>query len=150
MSKRKSIPESVKKTVASRQVFKCANNPNSNLKGLENYDCPQWQKDEDKGIFDEACYNIDHITEITIGGTNDIDNLQALCVPCHSVKTRMFYVDKYFDDCNQDNFNQDTEFNNKMDVNKHIKDTFTGNNSSTNDKKECKYNCMDNDHILRN
>jgi 5-methylcytosine-specific restriction endonuclease McrA len=37
--------------------------------------------------FDESGYDIDHIQELRHGGTNDITNLQALCPPCHRVKT---------------------------------------------------------------
>jgi 5-methylcytosine-specific restriction endonuclease McrA len=37
--------------------------------------------------FDEAGYDIDHITELRNGGSNDISNLQALCPTCHRVKT---------------------------------------------------------------
>ena len=31
--------------------------------------------------------NIDHTIGVQFGGTNDVDNLQALCVECHSEKT---------------------------------------------------------------
>ena len=31
--------------------------------------------------------NIDHKIGVQFGGTNDIDNLQALCLECHSEKT---------------------------------------------------------------
>lgn len=30
----------------------------------------------------------DHITPLHLGGAHTIDNLRALCIPCHKVKTR--------------------------------------------------------------
>ena len=33
-------------------------------------------------------WDIDHVIPIFSGGTNDIDNLQALCLDCHREKTR--------------------------------------------------------------
>ena len=37
--------------------------------------------------FDESGYDIDHIVELRSGGSNEVDNLQALCPACHRVKT---------------------------------------------------------------
>lgn len=85
--KRQYIPEGIKKIVAGNQRYKCANNPTITLEGLENYKCPMWLTD---GSFDAAGYEIDHIVEVSIGGYNDISNLQALCPSCHSVKTKHF------------------------------------------------------------
>lgn len=31
---------------------------------------------------------VDHIINVAAGGTNDLDNLRALCPPCHERKTR--------------------------------------------------------------
>ena len=31
---------------------------------------------------------VDHITPLTLGGTDDDANLQALCTPCHRTKTQ--------------------------------------------------------------
>lgn len=31
--------------------------------------------------------HVDHITPLSEGGTNDAGNLQALCGPCHRLKT---------------------------------------------------------------
>ena len=39
-------------------------------------------------MLDET-YEIDHITPLYKGGTNDIINLQALCPNCHRKKTIM-------------------------------------------------------------
>lgn len=35
----------------------------------------------------EATYEVDHIVELQDGGTNDVDNLMALCRNCHGRKT---------------------------------------------------------------
>jgi hypothetical protein len=37
------VTESLKKKVAGKQFFKCANKPGSNLKRLEDYQCPLWK-----------------------------------------------------------------------------------------------------------
>ena len=75
------LTKSQKEDVAAKQQFKCANS-------ISDYECPLWQKENDKGIFGEEKYNIDHIKEIADGGTDDINNLQALCLSCHAVKTK--------------------------------------------------------------
>jgi len=31
---------------------------------------------------------MDHITEVIRGGSNQLENLQTLCQPCHKAKTR--------------------------------------------------------------
>jgi hypothetical protein len=46
------------------------------------YECPLGGKS-----FDESGYHIDHIHELRDEGSNDLENLQALCLMCHSVKT---------------------------------------------------------------
>jgi 5-methylcytosine-specific restriction enzyme A len=35
-----------------------------------------------------AGYPVDHITPVSLGGTNDPENLQVLCHPCHDAKTQ--------------------------------------------------------------
>src|SRR5579872_1041215 len=88
MSKRK-VSESMKKRVAGDQFFKCANRPESNV--IPGYKCPLWAKsDDNRGIFDAAGYEIDHIEEFCINNNDLINNLQALCLSCHSVKTKNF------------------------------------------------------------
>jgi hypothetical protein len=79
MTKR-TVTESVKKTVAALQGFKC----NANI---GNYNCPLYYGGRD-GTFDEAGYEIDHILELAEEGNNETDNLQALCPMCHRVKTK--------------------------------------------------------------
>jgi len=92
--KSRNIPEAKKKLVAARQHFKCANRPESNIKGLEGYDCLLWQLTENQGIFDKSCYEIDHIIEHCISHDNSIENLQALCNNCHAFKTRTFIIEQ--------------------------------------------------------
>lgn len=89
------VSDALKKTIAGRQFFKCANRPNSNLKGLNNYKCLLWQRtDEHKGCFDESGYDIDHILEYSISKDDNDTNLQALCIACHRVKTKTFMSTK--------------------------------------------------------
>jgi hypothetical protein len=62
---KRNVSESKKKIVASSQGWKCKN-------------C--------NTLFD-ATYEIDHKVPLYKGGTNDIDNLEALCRNCHGKKT---------------------------------------------------------------
>jgi len=71
----RNVTESQKKRVAGRQRYTCA-------ASVPEYACPM--KNEP---FDESGYEIDHIKELRDGGTNDLSNLQALCINCHRVKT---------------------------------------------------------------
>jgi 5-methylcytosine-specific restriction endonuclease McrA len=64
-SKLRKVSEQLKKIVASKQKWGCKN-------------C--------KNIL-EATYEIDHIIALEDGGSNYIDNLQALCRNCHGKKT---------------------------------------------------------------
>ena len=85
---RTTLTESIKKQVAGRQSFKCANHPDSKL---INYKCPLWARGGDNsGCFDESGYEIDHIKEHAISADNSLENLQALCSLCHKVKTKKF------------------------------------------------------------
>jgi 5-methylcytosine-specific restriction endonuclease McrA len=36
-----------------------------------------------------ACFEIDHVIRLDRGGTNEIDNLVALCRECHGQKTML-------------------------------------------------------------
>ncbi len=90
MIKRK-ISESKKKEIAGKQRFKCANKPNSKLKGMGDYKCHLWKLEgDDKGSFDENGYDIDHIEEFSVSHNDNDENLQALCGLCHRIKTRNF------------------------------------------------------------
>lgn len=87
----RTVTESTKKRVAGKQEFKCANNLNVSLKGLEKFFCPLWQiSGSSKGCFNESGYEIDHIVEHSVSRNDNEDNLQALCLMCHSVKTKRF------------------------------------------------------------
>lgn len=90
MSSKRKVSEALKKLVAGRQNFKCANKPSSNV--VKKYLCPLWQNSERKGVFGEEGYQIDHIIEHSISKNDDETNLQALCLSCHSVKTRRFMI----------------------------------------------------------
>jgi len=74
--------------VAGKQKFKCANNPDTIIKGLENFECHVWKLNN--GDFDESCYEIDHKIEHCLTHDDSGDNLQALCTACHAVKTKRF------------------------------------------------------------
>ena len=81
---RKPLKASVRNELLSRKT--CANCPTNQAPGCKGYICPMWVING--GNFDEAGWEIDHIIEVTHGGTNDILNLQLLCPNCHSVKTK--------------------------------------------------------------
>jgi 5-methylcytosine-specific restriction endonuclease McrA len=81
---RKAIPTVVRDELSSRK--QCANNPSNQAIGCKGYTCPLWKSDG--GYFDESGFQIDHIIEVTHGGTNEISNLQVLCPCCHAVKTK--------------------------------------------------------------
>jgi hypothetical protein len=85
---RKNLSEGIKKLVAGKQQYRCANRPRSGI--IKNYNCPLWNIKDRNGSFGEEGYEIDHIKEVSRGGSNDMNNLQALCLSCHSVKTRRF------------------------------------------------------------
>ena len=82
-SHRVQLSKAKKFHIAQIQNFKCANDPKN--KSIE-YDCLLWKYE--KGKFDNAGYEIDHVIEVAEGGGNDENNLQALCSSCHKVKTR--------------------------------------------------------------
>jgi hypothetical protein len=90
MSVRK-LTDAKKKNIAGKQFFKCANKPNSGI--VPNYTCPLWERNGDKqGCFDESGYDIDHIMEHSLTQNDLSTNLQALCKPCHIVKTKRFMI----------------------------------------------------------
>ena len=64
---KRSVSETKKKFVASRQNWKCG-------------DCQSQLT---------AWFEVDHITRLEYGGSNHVDNLVALCRECHGKKTTM-------------------------------------------------------------
>jgi 5-methylcytosine-specific restriction endonuclease McrA len=64
---KRSVSETKKKFVASRQNWRCG-------------DC---------GVQLQAWFEVDHKTRLEYGGSNHIDNLVALCRDCHGKKTTM-------------------------------------------------------------
>lgn len=89
---RKYLTKKEKEIILNRQNNKCANsifNPAINLK---DYKCLLWKYQE--GYFDDAGYDFDHINEVCITSNNSLDNYQALCPNCHSVKTKKFRKQK--------------------------------------------------------
>ena len=66
-STKRSVSETKKKWVASQQNWKC---------GECNEQLPAW-------------FEVDHITRLVDGGTNDVNNLVAYCRSCHGKKTMM-------------------------------------------------------------
>lgn len=67
---KRSVSETKKKFVASRQKWKC--NHCSDLL--------------------QATYEIDHIVDLQYGGGNDVNNLVALCRNCHGKKTMQKFL----------------------------------------------------------
>ncbi|AYV85193.1 MAG: hypothetical protein Satyrvirus6_25 [Satyrvirus sp.] len=65
--------------IASRQNFRCANKPGSNLSVLKDYKCPLW-KDDKNGNFDRTGY------KIYCEDPDDRKTFQALCPMCYKCK----------------------------------------------------------------
>lgn len=93
-SKRKAIAKVTRESVANRQAMRCANRPDAFAVGCKAYVCPMWSMPGRGGAFDEAGYEIDHVIEVSHGGVDAPDNLQALCPCCHAVKTKRFLGQK--------------------------------------------------------
>ena len=66
-STKRSVSETKKKFVASRQDWKCG-------------DCKNQLS---------AWFEVDHVVRLEYGGSNHVDNLVALCRECHGKKTAM-------------------------------------------------------------
>ena len=84
----RTVTEAIKKRVAGKQSYKCANKPGIIIKGIEGYICPLWNSSgENRGSFDESGYQIDHIIEHCLTQNDNEDNLQALCI--HVIKLKL-------------------------------------------------------------
>lgn len=44
-----------------------------------------------RGPLSSSEWHIDHIIPLAEGGSDTEDNLQPLCIPCHTVKSKDFY-----------------------------------------------------------
>lgn len=64
--KRKTLHQKVRQMIAAKQEWKCKR-------------CEK--------LFDEGGFDINHIIEVAAGGTNDTDNLEAVCKCCHGIIT---------------------------------------------------------------
>jgi hypothetical protein len=91
MSTKHKISEETEEIIAGFQHYRCANKPKSNLAGLHGYNCPLWEKNsENRGSFDMAGYVIDNKIKFDASEDDDIDELYALCISCHTVKKLIF------------------------------------------------------------
>lgn len=64
--KRKKLSQSVRIKIAASQSWKCKH-------------CHM--------LFNEGGWDINHIIRVSLGGSNDISNLEALCKNCHGIVT---------------------------------------------------------------
>ncbi len=92
--KKRYISEKTKNIVLDKQYYRCANNPMNPAINLSDYLCLLWKYE--CGRFDESGYEFDHINEFCKTGNNELENIQALCPMCHSVKTKKFMKNKKF------------------------------------------------------
>lgn len=86
MSRSRYVTKKTKETVTKRQKFKCANELGSNIRFMGDYECPRWKRFD--GYVDH--YDMDHNVEHCLGGSNDADNINLLCLDCHREKTNNF------------------------------------------------------------
>ena len=90
---RRTISNDIKEELFVRQFGCCNNRPGNtdtsfSIPGKGKYMCPMWKANE--GKFDESGYEADHILEHSLGGSDEISNLQLICPCCHSYKTKLF------------------------------------------------------------
>ncbi len=91
MSHTKYVSDKIRQNVMEKQNGKCANTPTSNLNFIGDFECPCWQTEgSKKGKFIKGKFELDHIMESSVGGTNEEHNVQYLCLYCHDEKTRNF------------------------------------------------------------
>lgn len=71
--KRRRLTQSARNAIAASQCFKCANPTRT---------CPL------RGENLTLIFDVDHVVPLCEGGSDTLDNMQALCPTCHAVKTR--------------------------------------------------------------
>lgn len=87
------VTDAMEKIVVDKQNFKCANKPGKNICGMTDYKCPLWQSNRFyQGEFDELGYEIDYITKCDSIDDDNVNNLQALCKVCYTIKTERFLM----------------------------------------------------------
>lgn len=85
------------------------------LSGLEGYNCILWKiNGDEKGSFDESGYEIDHIVEFCKSKNDKEENLQALCIACHKVKTKRFLMSESSESPKNNNYNNKKINNNNI------------------------------------
>jgi len=102
--KRKNIRDTTKeRMLLEKQNYKCRGPSFNESLG---HCCPfksKFQNGSLRYILGLYPYDIDHITELENGGTNNFDNLQILCKTCHHVKTTITSLIKSDDSIKRDN-----------------------------------------------
>lgn len=73
MVKRKGNSKNIREKIANKQGNKCANDRNSDIPHM-NDQCKLWKFGD--GKFDEAGYEIDHIIEHSVGGSDKEKNMK--------------------------------------------------------------------------
>jgi len=79
----KKLPLCYTKRISKIKIIKCVERVKRIKIVEQNNTCEKCNKRFTKGLLE-----IDHIFPISLGGSNDVDNLQILCKGCHSIKTR--------------------------------------------------------------
>jgi hypothetical protein len=80
--------EAQKKIIKNRQHNKCNNFSHSSFQKKYKFECPLHSHPIRLGHWDIEGCEVDHIIPKHLGGENDTDNGQALCLSCHAVKTK--------------------------------------------------------------
>ena len=91
----RTIPPKIRWKISAKQKHRCNNSPGSNIRNLNDFECPLWKNDENPGLFDENGFDVDHIMEFSLTQDNSEENLQALCITCHKEKTRIFNESRF-------------------------------------------------------
>jgi hypothetical protein len=89
------LSETTKNKIASKQYYKCANKPGSNLQGMDNHKCQLWalSNADIRGSFDTSGYKIDIAVE-SLSDDEDVNRWIALCPACYNYKTNVSKTNK--------------------------------------------------------